>query len=287
MSVIVLFGLYFVKSWLLFPLKFRYTRKMLLFGVPLGLLALSSTLSPTIERGLIATHIDLYSIGVYALSLKIASLVVIVDGIFNMAWGPFSMAIFKEKDAASVYNIVLKFILILSMFVVLCIKATAPLLIKLLGNEQYNYVGDLILPLCLALSVNSITAITGIGINLSMKSYLNLIPFISSVVLSLALLTYSIPIFGLMGVVYSLLFVNSFKMLVTSIIARKVYRHIRIDFEKVIVAFILITTYYHLLARITDGVFTWFVCGLILLLAISFLWFRDIRYVLNVEKKIN
>ena len=55
--------------------------------------------------------------------------------------------------------------------------------------------------------INGISGITGIGINLSMKSYLNLIPFIISALLLIGLLYYLIPIYQLNGVVFS--FINS------------------------------------------------------------------------------
>ena len=147
------------------------------------------------------------------------------------------MSIFKEKDAEYVYNIVLKIYFLVIVFVVFIVKLFAPFLITSFGTSEYLEAIDLVLPLSLALMINKLTDITGIGISLSMKSYLSLIPFIISALLLTLLLYYSIPIYKLQGVVYSLLIANSVKMIITSYIGRKFYSKIRIKYELIFIFF--------------------------------------------------
>ena len=247
-------SLFFCRKWIIIPKKLVYLKKMLYYGLPLGLLASTATFLPAIQRNMIAMFLDLYSLGIYALAFKIAAIVVMVDGIFHMAWGPFSMSIFKEKDAEFVYNAVLKIFFLVTIFMVFIIRIASPMLIKLLGTTEYSEAIVLILPLCLALMINGISGISGIGINLSMKSYLNLIPFTISALLLTGLLYYLIPKYQLKGVVYSLLIANSIKMIVTSFIARKVYKEIRIKFELIFIFYSLFGILYYCFFTLKTGV---------------------------------
>tara|TARA_Y100001958_G_C21245129_1_gene574634 strand:+ start:1854 stop:3332 length:1479 start_codon:yes stop_codon:yes gene_type:complete len=247
-------SLFFCRKWIVIPKKLVYLKKLLYFGLPLGILASTATFLPAIQRNMISIFLDLYSVGIYAIAYKIAAFVIIIDGIFQMAWGPFSMSIFKQKDAEFVYNAVLKIFFIITIFVVFIITLFAPTLIKLFGTNEYMEATVLVLPLCLALMINGVTGITGTGIGLSLKSYLNLIPFAISAFLLTGLLYYLIPIYKLEGVVYSLLIVNSVKMIITSYIARKVYKEIRIKFELIFIFYILFAILYYCFFMINLGV---------------------------------
>tara|TARA_B110000879_G_scaffold47095_1_gene66341 strand:+ start:7644 stop:9113 length:1470 start_codon:yes stop_codon:yes gene_type:complete len=264
----------FCRKWIVIPKKLEYFKKMLYYGLPLGLLASTVTLMPAIQRNMIAVFLDLYSVGIYALAFKIAAIVMMVDGIFHMAWGPFSMSIFKEKDAEFVYNAVLKIFFLITIFTVFIIRLTSPILIELLGTSEYLEAIILILPLSLALMINGITGITGIGISLSMKSYLNLIPFIISALLLTGLLYYLTPKFQLKGVAYSLLIANLAKMIITSYIARKVYKEIRIKFELIFVFYILFGILYYCFFTINVGVVMNLILVFTTLLIIIFLFFN-------------
>ena len=264
----------FCRKWIVIPKKLEYFKKMLYYGLPLGLLASTVTLMPAIQRNMIAVFLDLYSVGIYALAFKIAAIVMMVDGIFHMAWGPFSMSIFKEKDAELVYNAVLKIFFLITIFTIFIIRLASPVLIELLGTSEYSEAIILILPLCLALMINGITGITGIGISLSMKSYLNLIPFVISALLLTGLLYYLTPKFQLKGVAYSLLIANLAKMIITSYIARKVYKEIRIKFELILVFYILFGILYYCFFTIDTGVIMNLILGFTTLLIIVFLYFN-------------
>ena len=245
---------------------------MLYYGVPLGILATTVYFLPAIQRNMITLFLDLYSVGIYALAFKIAAIIVMIDGIFHMAWGPFSMSIFKQKDAEFVYNAVLKIFFLVTIFTVFIITLSAPLLIKLLGTSEYLEATVLVLPLSLALMINGISGITGIGISLSMKSYLTLIPFIISTLLLIGLLYNLIPIYKLNGVVYSLLIANSMKMIITSYIAKKVYKKIRIKYELIFVSYVLFGVFYYCFFNLKFGLIINIILIITMLLFVLFIF---------------
>tara|TARA_B100000963_G_C22594797_1_gene657301 strand:- start:161 stop:1627 length:1467 start_codon:yes stop_codon:yes gene_type:complete len=277
------FGFYFCRKWIIIPKKLIYIKKMLYYGVPLGILATTVYFLPAIQRNMITLFLDLYSVGIYALAFKIAAIIVMIDGIFHMAWGPFSMSIFKQKDAEFVYNAVLKIFFLVTIFTVFIITLSAPLLIKLLGTSEYLEATVLVLPLSLALMINGVSGITGIGISLSMKSYLTLIPFIISTLLLIGLLYNLIPIYKLNGVVYSLLIANIMKMIITSYIAKKVYKKIRIKYELIFVFYVIIGIIYFCFFTLNIGIIIKLILGCITLTLIIFLFFNKLErdYVLK------
>ena len=248
------FGFYFCRKWIIVPEKLIFIKKMLYYGLPIGLLASTASFLPAIQRNMISMFLDLYSLGIYALAFKIAAIVVMIDGIFHMAWGPFSMSIFKEKDAEFVYNAVLKIFFLVTIFTVFIITFSAPTLIKLFGTAEYMDATALVLPLSLALMINGVTGITGTGISLSMKSYLSLIPFTISASLLTGLLYYLTPIYKLEGVVYSLLIANSVKMIITSFIAKRAYKKIIIKYEWTFIFYLIFGILYFCLFKLNFGV---------------------------------
>tara|TARA_Y100001954_G_C15825679_1_gene612055 strand:- start:4913 stop:6382 length:1470 start_codon:yes stop_codon:yes gene_type:complete len=249
-------GFYFCRKWIIFPKKLTFIKKMFYYGAPLGILSSTASFLPVIQRNMITFFLDLYSLGIYALAFKISAIVVMIDGIFHMAWGPFSMSIFKEKDAEYVYNLVLKIFFIVIISAVFIINLSSPLLIKFFGTSEYFEAKALVLPLSLALMINGITGITGTGISLSMKSYLSLIPFTISATILTILLYYLIPIYNLEGVALSILIANSMKMLITSYIAKKVYKKIRIKYELTFIFYLIFGILFYCLFTLSFGIIT-------------------------------
>jgi O-antigen/teichoic acid export membrane protein len=268
-------GLYFCRKWIIIPPKFMYIRKLLYYGIPLGVITLTSSLVPAISRKMMASTLNLESIGIYALAYKISAIILMIDGVFHMAWGPFSMSIFKQKDAEVVYNLVLKILFMILIFSVLMIKLSAPFLVKTLGTSEYVQATTLILPLGLALMINSISGITGIGISLSMKTSLNYIPFLISTLIFIGLLYLLIPLYQLKGIAFSLLIANITKMILVSFIARKVYSDIRVNFESIFVFFVLFGLSYYLYFEYQLGAVMNIVLGCSMCLLVIYILFNQ------------
>lgn len=172
---------------------------------------------------MITSFLGLNELGLYSFGFKIASIVVVVDAIFHMAWGPFSLSIYKEPDSERVYNLVLKVYVILFLLVIMLLLFISPFLIKIIGTQEYLKSIDLIIPLTFVFFIEGIGHITSIGISLSLKSYLDLIPYLCSIALFIFLNWLVLPIYGIIGVAYSLLIVSIIKTLLSTFIAHKVF----------------------------------------------------------------
>jgi O-antigen/teichoic acid export membrane protein len=240
MLISIIIGFNFTKKWLTLNIDYKYIKELLYYGIPVGIIASASALSPLIDRKMILSFLDFKSMGIYGLAFKIATIVVMLNSIFHMAWGPFSMSIFKQEDAEKIFNVVFKLQFLGLACIVLLLSFISPFLINTLFKSEYSEAINLILPLSFSIMFNGLSYVSGIGIELSLKSYLNLIPFVFSTLLLIVMLYYTIPVFKLYGVAYSFLIVSFFKFIIQSYIARKVYLRIKINFELIIIFSILI-----------------------------------------------
>ena len=272
-------GLYYSKKWLSININYKYIKNLLYYGIPIGIIASTSSLMPAIDRKMIATYLDLESMGIYAIAFKIASIIMLINGIFQMAWGPFSISIFKQDDAEKVYNLIYKILFFVFAIIIFLLNAFSPFLINILSTSQYSDANQYILPLSFAIMVNGLSGISGIGISLAMKTYLNLIPFLLSTLLLIALLYFTIPHYKLFGVAYSLLFVNIFKMAIQSFIARKVYKKIKVKYELVMIFLIILIANFLIFFNYDYGI-------IFIILQILFLSFLLFFFFLNSTERI-
>lgn len=231
---ISLLGLYFCKDWIKFSSKFYYIKNLLTFAWPFGLICILLAFSPTLERKVLLDNFDFNSLGLYALAFKIAMIISVIDSVFQMAWGPFSLSIYKQSDSNKVYNIVFKsyfFFFIAFLFIIFIFSN---LLVSIFGTVDYINASVIILPLAFSLFFNGLSGISGIGITLSMKSYLMVFPHFISIVLFILFTFLFIPYLGLIGIAFSSLFSNFIKLLIISYISRRVYSNIKICFSRVV-----------------------------------------------------
>jgi O-antigen/teichoic acid export membrane protein len=289
-SILVsLLGFSLCKKWFVLPKKLDYVKKLLVYGIPMGVIASTSALLPAIDRKMIIAFLDFQSLGIYGLGYKVAGLILVIDGVFQMAWGPFSLSIHKEKDAEKVYNIVVKAYLILFLFFIFILLLFAPFIIVNLSNKGYLSSLPLILPLTFALLLNGLSGITGVGIGLSLKSYLNIIPFVFSVLVLVVLLNFLIPLYGIQGVAYSLLITNFFRMLIVSFISNKVYRPIQIKYVNLILIQLLFLVIYFFVFHIKINVLYSIVLFILSFVVLIFFFLdkQDRNYLLNLFLKKN
>jgi len=269
-------GLFFCSKWLLFSKEIKFLKKLFIYGAPLGVISSISAFMPLIDRKIIIDFLGMENLGIYGLAYKIAGFILILDGIFHMAWGPFSLSIFKEKDAERIYNIVLKAFTIIMVFFIVILLAFSDFLIKIMATNEYLLAKPLLLPLLFALLFRSLGFVTDLGIGLALKSHLNIIPFLLSIAILLILLHLLVPVYKLEGVAYSLLITNFIRMIMVSIVAKKIYKPVQFNFQVLFSTLALFSVAYYIIF--------WFILNIFLqyfLTGIAFLLF----VYLNIDKK--
>lgn len=198
-------GMTFVRHYIVFPKNLEYIIPLVKFGWPAMFVTLASSLVPSIDRYFIVNYLGLGILGIYSLGLKIAGLIRLPVLGFQTAWGPFALAIYKEKNAGETYDKVFLYYTVMLTLAALLIVVAAEPLVRVFASAKYLESIPIVLPLVFAVVVDSLSWISGIGIGLSKKTVYRVVSYAAALVTSLIAIRILIVPFGLMGVVYGLL----------------------------------------------------------------------------------
>jgi len=222
-SVFGCLGLFFVRKWLVRPKDLRRLREMLPFAIPYGVICVIGAFSPAMERTLTNSLLGTEQMGLYAAAAKIAMIIMLAASAFQIAWGPFSLSLYKQVDAARTYNWVLKLFALGMCVAALSLTLLAAPLIHFLASARYSGAVWAVFPLVMGLAIQTTSWITEIGISISKRSYLSLYShttFIGATLLGIWLFA---PAFGILGVGLGVLLGQTAKTLIASWLAQRAY----------------------------------------------------------------
>jgi O-antigen/teichoic acid export membrane protein len=216
-------GLFFVRKWLARPRDLIRLREMLPFAIPYGVICVAGTLLTTLERTLTDSLLGAESLGFYAAGTKLTMLIGLFASAFHIAWGPFSLSLYKQADAGHTYNWVFKLFALGACLAALALTLLARPLIVLLATDRYIGAVVVVFPLAMGLAIQATSWITEIGISISKRSHLSLYAFGFSILFTLGGILLLAPIFGLLGVGLGVLSGHIAKAVVASYLAQRVY----------------------------------------------------------------
>ena len=216
-------GILLVRGWFVLPTNFRYSRRMLRFSIPVGIICVLGAFSPSLERTLTEQLLGTGDLGLYAAGTKIAMLIGVLAGAFQTSWGPFSLSIHKQDDVGHTYNWVLKLFAVLMCVMVLALTLLALPLINFLASNKYAGAVVVVFPLAMGLAIEAISWITEIGIGISKRSYLSLYGYALFVVATFAGIVFLAPVFGLLGLAVAVMIGQIAKALLISWLAQRAY----------------------------------------------------------------
>lgn len=267
-------GLFLVRSWLVIPQDLAFWKVLVPYAAPFGVICVLSALSPTLERTLTVHLLGEHDLGLYAAGAKIAMLIGLLVNAFQTAWGPFSLAIYKQQDAGVTYNWVFKHFSILACAATFGLSLAAPLLIAVLASSKFAGAVTVVYPLAMGLAIQATSWITEIGIALSKKSSLSLYGYGALVLSTLGAISLLAPVLGLAGVALGVMIGQATKAVVASVCAQSVHP-LPWQFGRVVVLFALATGFGCVgLAAFTHGIWPylgWMAAGLIGTLVVG--WF--------------
>lgn len=222
-AIFGLLGVYFCRAWLAWPRNWRFLRELFLFAAPYGVICAIGASMPAMERTFIVRFLNPDALGIYAVGAKIAMLIALPIQAFQVAWGPFSLALHKEANATATYNWVLKIFTFGACVLVLLLTLLAGPVIKLLATDRYFGAAVLVFPMALSLAIQATSWITAIGIGLSKKSYLNIYSYGIFMVMSVLAIYGLIQPFGIIGVAWGATLGYIAKAITESWLSQRVY----------------------------------------------------------------
>ena len=160
-----LFTLIFSGGWryLSFRLLSRdHLRKMLTYSIPLIPANIMFWLIGTINRPIMESHCGLHIIGLYAIAMKIVSVVGILSSIILSSWQISVLEEFGKETYSDFYNKVIKLFTQLMVIAFFAISVMSPLILKIVTTEEYfganRYIPMLMLGTIVATFANLVAA---------------------------------------------------------------------------------------------------------------------------------
>ncbi|MDT0294046.1 lipopolysaccharide biosynthesis protein [Mesonia ostreae] len=175
------------------------------------------------NRFFMVSFLTVASIGVYSLSLKLASAIQLIYSAFIMAWAPFMFEQLKKPDHKTTFAHTLGLasgpLFLLVSLISLFSKELVVLVASQEFYESHHFVGGL----SLYFSLFIIKEIVDIGPKVLEKTKFLSYTFFVSVIINISTLYFLIRSFGLYGVVYSMLITNTVLVALSWFVSNKLY----------------------------------------------------------------
>jgi O-antigen/teichoic acid export membrane protein len=175
------------------------------------------------DRFFMLGYLSLGAIGIYSVSIKLASSIQLVNTAFILAWAPFMHGQFKKPNNKIVFANVFPIVVAGTFLFVCLISLFSQEMVKILATKEfyssYKYIGGL----ALFFSLYIIKETIDIGPKIKEKTKYLSFTFFLSVIVNVSCLFLLIRHFHIEGVVISMIITNLFLIVISWIISNKLY----------------------------------------------------------------
>lgn len=183
-------------------------KKSFKYAIPQVPARIGSTANSYANRFMINSFLSIFYLGIFSMALRIGSIILLVHGVFMMAWNQFMFKIIDDpnhkKIFSSIFSMAIPLLLLMVSFITLFSYELIYYVLSPQYIEAYKYTGFI----ALAYSLLILKEIVDIGPKYKEKTYLLSVNFFISVVVNLITLFVLVPIIGLLGAVVSLVLTN-------------------------------------------------------------------------------
>lgn len=213
-----------------------FVKELAFFATPLIPASILMWANSSIPQMVMQKTMDYYSIGIFTSAQALANMIFIIQAGFNTFWVPYTYENYKTQTGQ--FFKVHKYLIYVLVLCALLIVGFQDLIFLLLG-EEYRTAREFFPFLILGPVCYIIGETTGIGINISKKSYLNLYVFFISVIVNLILCIILGKWFGITGIAMATSVAAISSMVLKSYLGEKQYHTIE-TYKYVLLAIIVL-----------------------------------------------
>lgn len=162
-------------------------RRLLRYGLPVIPAAIAFWAISYGDRWVLVRFADLASVGVYAVAVKVGTVMMLLVSAFHLAWGPFAFAQAREKEAGRLYARVLTLFVAVTTGFALLLGFIAPEALALLVPPEYGGAGVPGGLLAFAAVAYGASTIAALGANLALRTDLFAWTWVGTAVLTVGL----------------------------------------------------------------------------------------------------
>ena len=212
-----------VRRFFIFSISVPLLKQAFLYAYPQIPARIGSITLSYANRFFMMSFLTIASIGIYSVSLKLASAIQLVYSAFIMAWAPFMFEQLKKEDHKQTFANVLSLASAPIFLLVSVISLFSRELVMLIASEEYFEAHRFVGGLSLYFALYIIKEIVDIGPKVLEKTKFLSYTFFISVIVNVLALYFLVPVFSLSGVVYSLLLTNVFLVAMSWFVSNKLY----------------------------------------------------------------
>ncbi len=285
-AIIVMTLGYFVVTMVFLMVQFRdnFTRQvdcsrqvmgtLFRFGLPLVPVSLLSWLNNSLASLLLKAFVSYSAIGIYTNAVGVASVINVLQSGFNTYWTPFVYENYQNngQKLRRMHELITFAMAAFGLLLVL-----AQDIIYLLIGGDFRASKEFFPFLLLSPICYTIAETTGLGINLSKKSYLNVVTFVANTAVNLLLCLWLLPYLGVVGAAIAAAVSAVVMLVVKTILGERYYKCIT-SYSKTFSAVLLIA-----LAAVCNWLFfsiVWlkYICFVVLLALLVWIFRNEAAY---------
>lgn len=248
--------------------------EMFKFAVPLMPLGLIVWLNSSTAQLMLRTYVNFEAVGVYSIATSIAGVIGLLQAGFNTYWIPFVYENYKTENEKikKIHSYITFAMVLFGMFLVL-----GQDIIFLIVGEKYLYAKTFFPFLLIAPIAYTISETTGLGINISKKTYLNTFTFLVSVSVNIVVCMLTLPHLGVLGAAISSAVSALTMLMFRTYFGEKYYKSIK-SYRPMMLALSLIIMMAIINVVFYDYLLIKFTCFIILILLLIILYKTEFYY---------
>jgi O-antigen/teichoic acid export membrane protein len=216
-----------------FGLSKKWFKDIVKYGYPLIATGIAVWVLTSTDRYFLAHFSNLTAVGIYAVGIKVAAIMGMLTGAFQMAWGPFSMEIQNESNAKRIYAGIFFLFSLLALLGIFYVSMFSIDVLKVLTNPSY-YSAKMVVPfLCISSVLSSAYFLAVLGMNLTKKLEHTIWITASAAAFNIILSYILTPRIGAIGASFSIMTANFLIVVLTFKTSQKYY-YIKYDYLKVL-----------------------------------------------------
>jgi O-antigen/teichoic acid export membrane protein len=220
-----------------FGISKKWVRNIFSYGFPLIGTGIAVWVLSATDRYFLAHYADLSAVGIYSVGMKLASIIGMVAGALQLAWGPFAMSIQYDERAKLVYRKVFLFFFLANIIGVFFVSMFSIDILKVFTQPAY-YSAKAVVPfLCMSTVLSSAYFIVCIGIALTKKAQHTIWIYVIAAIINILMNYFITPVYGAIGASFSIMIAYFIIFLLTLIMSQKYYP-IEYDYFRVLSLFI-------------------------------------------------
>ena len=182
-----------------FRMNKNISKEIVKYGLPLTPVFIGYWILSAADKLVLNYIYDTSAVGLYAVGMKLASIMTLFQSIFAQGWQFFSFSTMRDKDASRVYGKIFDLVVFVGVNIVTILLFYGDFIFKILFAKNY-YEAWIISPiLCLGPVIMVLWWIAAIGISIKKKTYLSTIGIFLAAVTNIILNFLFIPKYYLMG----------------------------------------------------------------------------------------